>query len=37
MEDIAKLANKVVVMHKGKVVMEGSTREIFTKVEELRD
>ncbi len=35
MEDIAKLANKVVVMHKGKVVMEGSTREIFTKVEEL--
>lgn len=35
MEDIAKIVNKVVVMYKGKVYMEGIPREIFKRVEEL--
>lgn len=35
MEEIARLVNKIVVMDKGKIAMEGSTREIFQRVEEL--
>lgn len=35
MEDIAKLVNKIIVMHKGKVNMVGNPREIFKRVEEL--
>lgn len=35
MEDIAKLVNRIVVMHKGKVAMEGETREIFKQAEKL--
>ena len=35
MEDIARLVNKIIVMHNGKIAMEGSTREIFKQTEEL--
>ena len=38
MEDIAKLVNRIIVMHKGKVAMDGKTKEIFKdhkKLEEL--
>ncbi|WP_026895014.1 energy-coupling factor transporter ATPase [Clostridiisalibacter paucivorans] len=35
MEDIAKLVNKVIVMHRGKVTMTGAPREIFKNVEDL--
>lgn len=35
MEDIAKLVNKIIVMHKGKVNMVGNPRDIFKRVEEL--
>ncbi|MBS4535526.1 energy-coupling factor transporter ATPase [Clostridium sp. D2Q-14] len=35
MEDIAKLVNKLIVMHKGKVNMQGHPREIFKRVDEL--
>lgn len=35
MEDIAKLVNKLIVMHKGKINMQGNPREIFKKVDEL--
>ncbi|MCR2043500.1 energy-coupling factor transporter ATPase [Anaerosalibacter massiliensis] len=37
MEDIAKLVNKIVVMHKGKIAMEGAPREIFKNQERLED
>jgi len=36
MEDIAKLADTVIVMNKGKVHMMGSPKEIFAKANELR-
>lgn len=36
MEDIAELANRVLVMHKGKLVMDGETREIFSRTDELK-
>ncbi len=35
MEDVAKLVDRILVMHKGKLQMDGSTREIFRKAEEL--
>lgn len=35
MEDIAKLADRIIVFDKGRLAMEGSTREIFKKSEEL--
>lgn len=37
MEEIARLVNKIIVMNKGKVAMEGSTREIFKRAEELEN
>ncbi|HBD64110.1 MAG TPA: energy-coupling factor transporter ATPase [Clostridiales bacterium] len=35
MEDIAKLVNRVVVLSKGKIHMEGSPKEIYAQAEEL--
>ncbi len=35
MEDIAKLVNRIIVMHNGKIAMDGNTREIFNQAEEL--
>lgn len=35
MEDIARYANRVVVMSGGKIAMNGTAQEIFTRVEEL--
>ena len=35
MEDIARLVNRIVVMHKGKVAGEGPTKEIFKQAEKL--
>ncbi len=35
MEDIARLVNRIFVMHKGKVALDGPTREIFTRTDEL--
>ena len=36
MEDIAKLVNKVVVLYKGKIHMEGTPKEIYSQSEELK-
>ncbi len=35
MEDVAKLVDRIIVMHKGKVAMQGTPGEIFSHVEEL--
>ncbi|MDY0234898.1 MAG: energy-coupling factor transporter ATPase [Gudongella sp.] len=35
MEDIARLVNRTIVMHKGKIAMDGTTREVFSRSEEL--
>ena len=35
MEDVAKLVDRIIVMHRGKAAMEGTPREIFSHVEEL--
>ncbi|AFK86059.1 energy-coupling factor transporter ATPase [Thermoanaerobacterium saccharolyticum] len=35
MEDIAKLVNKIIVMHEGKVSLIGAPKEVFKHVEEL--
>ncbi len=35
MEDIARLVNRTIVMHNGKIAMDGTTREIFSRSEEL--
>ncbi len=35
MEDVAKLANKVVVLYKGKIHMQGTPKEIYAQSEEL--
>ena len=35
MEDIAKLVNRIVVMHRGKIQMDGNPREVFRKSDEL--
>ena len=36
MEDVAKIADRVLVMNKGKVAMFGTVDEIFSKAEDLR-
>ena len=36
MEDVARLANRVIVMHKSKVVMDGKTRDVFKETETLK-
>ncbi len=36
MGDIAALSEKILVMHKGRMVMEGTPREIFSKPEQLK-
>ena len=36
MEDIAKYANRVLVMSKGNVVMEGTPKEVFSQTEKVR-
>ena len=35
MEDVAKLVNRIVVMHRGRVAMDDETREVFKRAEEL--
>jgi len=35
MEDVAKLVNKVIVLYKGKIHMEGTPKEIYSQAEEL--
>lgn len=35
MEDIARLVNRIVVMHKGEVALEGSSKEVFKQGEKL--
>lgn len=35
MEDVAKLASRLIVMYKGKIIMSGTPREIFREVEKL--
>lgn len=37
MEDIAKLVNRVIVLYKGKIHMEGTPKEIYSNAEELRN
>jgi energy-coupling factor transport system ATP-binding protein len=37
MEDIARLVNRIFVMHKGKVALDGPTREVFSKTDELEE
>lgn len=37
MEDIAKLVNRILVMHRGKVVIDGKTRDVFKRAQELED
>ncbi|MCK9445081.1 MAG: energy-coupling factor transporter ATPase [Tissierellaceae bacterium] len=35
MEDIAKLVNRILVMHRGKIQMDDKTREVFKRADEL--
>ncbi|MBU5311817.1 energy-coupling factor transporter ATPase [Tissierella carlieri] len=35
MEDVAKLVDRILVMHRGKLEMDGKTREIFRRADEL--
>ena len=35
MDDIARYAQRMVVLHQGKLVLEGKPQEVFTHVEEL--
>jgi len=37
MEDVARLVNRILVMDKGKIVMDDVTREIFKRADELED
>lgn len=37
MEDVAKLVNRVVVLYKGKIHMEGTPKEIYSQAEELKN
>lgn len=37
MEDVAKLVNRLIVMHNGKIKMDGSPREIFKRIYELEE
>lgn len=36
-DDLSRLAERIVVMHRGRIVMDGVTREIFACVEQLRN
>lgn len=36
MEDVARYARRVIVMHKGKVIMDGPPRQVFSRVKELQ-
>lgn len=35
MEDIARLATRIIVMHQGRVLMDGTPREVFARTDEL--
>ena len=35
MEDVAKLVNRLLVMHNGEIAMDGETREVFKRADEL--
>jgi energy-coupling factor transport system ATP-binding protein len=35
MDDVARLADRIMVLNRGAVVLEGSTREVFSRAEEL--
>ncbi len=35
MEDVAKMVDRILVMHNGKIVMDGPTREVFKRADEL--
>jgi energy-coupling factor transport system ATP-binding protein len=35
MEDIARLVNRIIVMHNGEIAMEGSTKDVFREAEKL--
>lgn len=37
MEDVAKLVDRILVMHRGKVEMDGKTREVFRRANELEN
>lgn len=37
MEDVAKLADRILVMHKGKCILNGTPKEVFTQVEILEE
>lgn len=37
MEDIAKLVSRIIVMHKGKIALDGTPRDIFNRVEDLEN
>lgn len=37
MDDVAKLANKIVVMHQGRIAMQGTPKEIFQSFHRLRE
>lgn len=37
MEDIAKLVNRILVMHKGKIAIDDSTVEVFKRADELKN
>ena len=36
MEDVARLVERIIVMHRGKVVLDGKTREVFRQAETLK-
>lgn len=36
MEDVAKLVNRILVMHRGKIVMDDKTRDVFKRADELK-
>ncbi|NLX61414.1 MAG: energy-coupling factor transporter ATPase [Tissierellia bacterium] len=37
MEEVARFVNRIIVMHKGKVAMDGSTKEVFKEQEKLEE
>lgn len=37
MEDVAKLVDRILVMHNGKIVMDGNARDIFKRADELEN
>ena len=36
MDDVAQLAERVMVMHRGHMVMDGTPEQVFTRAEEMR-